>query len=610
MGLRAWLIKRLGATPNEDLEKSAQDFARELKSGKGPFGFSAELEPEPELAFDPERILRPRTEKQAAELAERERAEALRRWLNAAKDDPEGPHLKNTAVYLIGSGERAAARILLHIDRDECRPLVTVLADIPMVTPEEFQPVSEALEREIEERRHLKMGGLFFAREALRRAYKDGADLLFQEMAEELGLKEPPLHFLRKLSVNEIVALLRDEMPQVIALVLLSLPPELAAEILRSLGNPDLLIRKIRETRRVPREYVTEIARSLERSAFRYWDPYGDETIGKLIQALGFEPESSVRKMERLPAAERASRSDPESSRLNDGYRALVEDFTAAVEIKHTLQMMHETFCRLTSETLGSRLNCPVELECLPVQVKPYHEIVHAMQYPACAAVVHLDPLRGAASLVFPAKIAFELQDLMVGGRGDTPVPERELTNLELCLMEGLVVTILTMLRNAWVSVLDLRPRLSYLETNPDYMQIVPGGEPCFVVPINFSLPDARERVHLVIPAFVIEPINHRFKSEYFYRPIRRRDDELEFFLDGLPHRMDLALGPDLIVRAGDLKQLRIGSTIPLPGSGPEIQFRVEGECIARGHLESEHVISDVVLEKSPKPTLRDYDFD
>ncbi|HPB83895.1 MAG TPA: flagellar motor switch protein FliM, partial [Spirochaetota bacterium] len=142
-----------------------------------------------------------------------------------------------------------------------------------------------------------------------------------------------------------------------------------------------------------------------------------------------------------------------------------------------TLQMMHETFARLTTTALSAQLRALVSVHVASVDQLTYEEFIRSIPNPTTLAVVNMDPLKGSAVLEIDPSITFTIIDKLFGGRGEQTKISRELTDIEQSVMEGIIVRILGNLREAWSNVIDLRPRLGNIETNPQFAQIVPPND-------------------------------------------------------------------------------------------------------------------------------------
>ncbi|MDE5776118.1 MAG: FliM/FliN family flagellar motor switch protein, partial [Treponemataceae bacterium] len=89
-------------------------------------------------------------------------------------------------------------------------------------------------------------------------------------------------------------------------------------------------------------------------------------------------------------------------------------------------------------------------------------------------------------------------------------------------VMEGVIVRILANLREAWTQVIDLRPRLGQIETNPQFAQIVPPTEMVVLVTLETKVSEEEGMINFCIPYLTIEPIISKLSSQFWFSSVRR----------------------------------------------------------------------------------------
>lgn len=87
--------------------------------------------------------------------------------------------------------------------------------------------------------------------------------------------------------------------------------------------------------------------------------------------------------------------------------------------------------------------------------------------------------------------------------------------------MENIIVRILGNLREAWSQVIDLRPRLGQIETNPQFAQIVPPTEMVVLVTLETKVGEVEGMMNFCIPYLTIEPIISKLSAQYMYSSVR-----------------------------------------------------------------------------------------
>ncbi len=234
-----------------------------------------------------------------------------------------------------------------------------------------------------------------------------------------------------------------------------------------------------------------------------------------------------------------------------------------------TLQMMHETFARLTTTALSAQLRALVGVHVASVDQLTYEEFIRSIPNPTTLAVINMDPLKGSAVLEIDPSITFTIIDKLFGGLGEATKISRELTDIELSVMEGIIVRILGNLREAWSNVIDLRPRLGNIETNPQFAQIVPPNDMVVLITLETKVGEVEGMTNLCIPYISIEPIISKLSAQYMYSSIRKgtTDENLSI----IQNRLEYVKLP-VIAEVGTAKisvqeilELSLGDVIKLP---------------------------------------------
>jgi flagellar motor switch protein FliM len=187
-----------------------------------------------------------------------------------------------------------------------------------------------------------------------------------------------------------------------------------------------------------------------------------------------------------------------------------------------TVSIMHETFARLTTTSLSAQLRSMVHVHVASVDQLTYEEFIRSIPTPTTLAIINMDPLKGNAILEIDPAVTFSIIDRLFGGTGEGTKAQHELTDIEQAVMEGIIVRILGNMREAWSQVIDLRPRLGQIDTNPQFAQIVPPTEMVVLVTLETKVGDVEGMMNFCIPYITIEPIIGKLSAQFWYSSVRR----------------------------------------------------------------------------------------
>ena len=229
---------------------------------------------------------------------------------------------------------------------------------------------------------------------------------------------------------------------------------------------------------------------------------------------------------------------------------------------------MHETFARLTTTSLSAQLRSMVHVHVASVDQLTYEEFIRSIPTPTTLAVINMDPLKGNAILEIDPAITFSMIDRLFGGTGQGTKVQRDLTDIEQSVMEGIIVRILANMREAWTQVIDLRPRLGQIETNPQFAQIVPPSEMVVLVTLETKVGEEEGMMNFCIPYITIEPIISKLSSQFWFSSVRRSSTTQ---YSGILQEKLSTVEMDVVAEIGsinlpiyDVLNLRVGDTIRL----------------------------------------------
>ena len=273
-----------------------------------------------------------------------------------------------------------------------------------------------------------------------------------------------------------------------------------------------------------------------------------------------------------LQAISSGESEDTDFKPVNDTRKIKIYDFKRpdkfSKEQIRTVSIMHETFARLTPTSLSAQLRSLVHVHVASVDQLTYEEFIRSIPTPTTLAVINMDPLKGNAVLEIDPAITFSMIDRLFGGTGQGAKVSRDLTDIEQSVMEGIIVRILANMREAWTQVIDLRPRLGQIETNPQFAQIVPPSEMVVLVTLETKVGEEEGMMNFCIPYLTIEPIISKLSSQFWFSSVRRSSTTQ--YLGTLKEKLS-DVDMDVVAEIGtinmpirDVLALRVGDVVRL----------------------------------------------
>lgn len=263
-------------------------------------------------------------------------------------------------------------------------------------------------------------------------------------------------------------------------------------------------------------------------------------------------------------------------------------------EQMRTIEIMHETFSRLVTNNLSTQLRTLVDVHIASVHQITYEEFTKTVPSPTLFAIIDMQPFNGSAVLQIDPSISFAIVERLFGGDGGI-VLNREMTEIELAVSQNIIEIMLGYLREAWRKIVNLRPHLIQIETNPQLAQVVPPNEMLLMILFNCRIDNVEGMMNIAIPYITIDPIVSKLSAHAWYASggTRGRSPVLEKYLNNNVTELEVevtALMGKTELRIEEVINLSVGDVITLnnvkykdPISvyvGDELKFKaIPGNC-------------------------------
>ena len=184
-----------------------------------------------------------------------------------------------------------------------------------------------------------------------------------------------------------------------------------------------------------------------------------------------------------------------------------------------TMQVLHEGYARSLEMRLSGTVHSMVSVKLASLVQMTYAEFIASLPSPTVIGAFGMKPLKTLALLELGEAFVYPVLDRLFGGPGRHDRVERELSDVEFAVMEGVIGRMLEGLGESWAPVLELKPRLLQVETHPQFAQVVPPQEMVVLATFDTKLCDIDGRLNLCYPFLTIEPILERLSARHLYSP-------------------------------------------------------------------------------------------
>lgn len=271
---------------------------------------------------------------------------------------------------------------------------------------------------------------------------------------------------------------------------------------------------------------------------------------------------STVSGSEKAQAVDRSAKAD-------DGRTVAVYDFKHPNRVSkdqlRTLENMHDNFAGHIGSVLSNMMRAMLDVDLVSVDQITYSEFVMSLMSPSCTFTFTAEPLDGACIIDFNPTLTYAFVERMFGGSGKVLDTGRELTGIEKSLMNRIVGVVYTEMENAWAHICPIQVKQISLETNPQFVQIVPPGETVIVVSFQMKLLQSTGMMTICFPYVALEGIMSKLSAQNWIDATKKKSHEKEtqinrenllhltIPLNAILARTDVRIGEFLGLEIGDI---------------------------------------------------------
>jgi len=175
-----------------------------------------------------------------------------------------------------------------------------------------------------------------------------------------------------------------------------------------------------------------------------------------------------------------------------------------------SLHFLHDRFAKNLSTSLSAFLRAMTNVSIMSVEQFTYSEFLMSLPDPTAFYSVAMPPLDGVGALEVNPTVAFAMVDRMLGGTGDSPPPNRALTEIEQNVMDSVVKLVLEHLTETWRAITDVRFRIQGRETRPQMLQVTGPNEGVILLAFDIVVGEGRGMLSVSIPSAAIETMEEK----------------------------------------------------------------------------------------------------
>jgi flagellar motor switch protein FliM len=180
-----------------------------------------------------------------------------------------------------------------------------------------------------------------------------------------------------------------------------------------------------------------------------------------------------------------------------------------------SIHALHETFARNLISSLSAYLRSYLTVNLVSVEQLSYAEFLEGVTSPTCMVSLGLRPYDGNGVLEMNPSLLFPILEMLLGGTGKHSVAmQRDITEIEQRVLDGVFRLILNDLREAWKVVDAIEFSIESMETEPQLLRLLAPNEAVVAIAIEARIGDTAGMMNIAMPSIVIKMMRQKFDQQ------------------------------------------------------------------------------------------------
>lgn len=252
------------------------------------------------------------------------------------------------------------------------------------------------------------------------------------------------------------------------------------------------------------------------------------------------------------------------------------------------VHFLQESFVRSVASSLAAYLRSYVSGTLVSVEQLRYSEFADGLVPPTCMAYVSMRPYEGYAAVEIGPALVTPILDLVLGGNGETfQAPNREVTELEQSILDGLFRLMLRDLTATWRQMVNVEFDMVAMETKPLASPRIAPTETVVSCAMELRIGETVSGiVNLAISSLTLKIMSQKFDHRRTTRKVEPAEAE-QATREKLARKLSVNVGGRLngiSMRLRDLWNLEPGKVIDLRKCvGTPMDVTINGKPMLKG---------------------------
>jgi flagellar motor switch protein FliM len=185
------------------------------------------------------------------------------------------------------------------------------------------------------------------------------------------------------------------------------------------------------------------------------------------------------------------------------------------------INQLHEVFARNLTSAIGAYLRVGFECSLVSAEHLTFREFLQSVPERTYLASVHLLPAGAVAVLQLDIAIAFPIIDVMLGGEGKASEGNRDITEIEEQVVEGIIRIMCRELQTTWQAI-ALEFKFDRRQPIAQTQRLMPPEEKTLCLSFEIKMAETCGTLNLAIPAVVSNALLRKISADFSYQRPRK----------------------------------------------------------------------------------------
>jgi len=191
------------------------------------------------------------------------------------------------------------------------------------------------------------------------------------------------------------------------------------------------------------------------------------------------------------------------------------------------IHLLHDNFVRSLVSSLSAYLRSYLTVNLVSVEQLSYAEFLEGLPSPTCMVSLGLRPYDGNGVLELNPSLVFPILEMLLGGTGKSSGSiQREITEIEQKLLDGLFRIILNDLAEAWKAVTAIDFSIESMETEPQLLHLLAPNEAVVTIAVEIRFGEVVGMMNIAMPSIVIKMMRQKFDQQWSVRKTHASEEE------------------------------------------------------------------------------------